>query len=467
MKYKSQAVAKPYFIAAIALFVAQILFGLIMGLQYVVGDFLFPEIPFNVARMVHTNALIVWLLMAFMGAAYYLVPEESETELAMPWLATLMFWIFLIAAGLTVAGYLLVPYSELAEMTMNDLLPTMGREFLEQPTITKLGIVVVALAFLANIGLTILKGRKTVINLVLLMGLTGLAVFFLFAFFNPVNIVWDKYYWWWVVHLWVEGVWELILGSILAFILIKTTGVDREVIEKWLYVIIAMTLITGIIGTGHHYYWIGTPEFWQWWGSIFSAMEPIPFFMMTVFAFNMVNKRRRNHPNKAATLWALGTAVMAFLGAGVWGFLHTLAPVNYYTHGTQITAAHGHMAFYGAYVMINLTIISYAMPLLRGREAANPARSQVLEMWSFWLMTISMVFITLFLTGAGILQVYLQRYSDNPLPFLVVQDKISLFYWLREFTGVIFLIGLILYIASFFVGQKDPEKAVEAAPAQA
>ena len=62
MQYKSQAVAMPYFIAAIGLFVGQIIFGLIMGLQYVVGDFLFPEIPFNVARMVHTNLLIVWLL---------------------------------------------------------------------------------------------------------------------------------------------------------------------------------------------------------------------------------------------------------------------------------------------------------------------------------------------------------------------------------------------------------------------
>jgi nitric oxide reductase subunit B len=437
--------------------VAQILFGLIIGLQYVVGDFLFPEIPFNVARMVHTNALIVWLLMAFMGASYYLVPEEAETELFAPWLASLMFWIFLIAAGLTVAGYLLVPYATLADLTMNELLPTMGREFLEQPTITKLGIVVVALAFLFNIGLTILKGRKTVVNLVLLLGLTGLAVFFLFAFYNPINLVLDKYYWWWVVHLWVEGVWELILGAILAFVLIKTTGVDREVIEKWLYVIIAMTLITGIVGTGHHYYWIGTPEYWQWWGSIFSAMEPIPFFMMTVFAFNMVNKRRRNHPNKAAMLWALGTAVMAFLGAGVWGFLHTLSPVNYYTHGSQITAAHGHMAFYGAYVMISLTIISYAMPLLRGRNAANPNRSQVLEMWSFWLMTVSMVFITLFLTGAGILQAYLQRMGENPQPFMAVQEQISLFYWLREVAGVIFLIGLVLYIASFFVGRKEPE----------
>lgn len=460
MKYESQGIAKMYFIAALALFVGQILFGITMGLQYVMGDFLFPEIPFNVARMVHTNLLIVWLLFGFMGSAYFLVPEEAERELYAPWLAKLMFWIFLIAGALTILGYLLVPYARLAEITMNDLLPTMGREFLEQPTITKIGIVIVALAFIFNIGMTVLTGRKTVINLVLLTGLVGLAVFFLFSFYNPDNLVMDKYFWWFVVHLWVEGVWELIMASLLAYVLIKVTGVDREVIEKWVYIIIAMALISGLVGTGHHFFWIGTPDYWQWLGSIFSALEPIPFFMMTLFAFNVVNKRRRDHPNKAAVLWALGTAVMAFLGAGVWGFLHTLAPVNFYTHGTQITAAHGHMAFYGAYVMVVLTMISYSMPLMRGQKAANQT-AQVLEMWSFWLMTVSMVFITLFLTGAGVAQVYLQRYSADPLPFMVVQEKIAVFYWLREAAGLVFLLGLILYIYSFFAKGKEVEFAEE------
>jgi len=464
MKYQSQKIAMMYFIAAIGLFVGQILFGVTLGLQYVIGDFLFPEIPFNVARMVHTNLLIVWLLFGFMGSAYYLVPEESERELFAPWLAKLMFWVFLLAGALTILGYLLVPYATLAEITMNDLLPTMGREFLEQPTITKIGIVIVALAFLFNIGMTILTGRKTVITLVLLTGLTGLAVFFLFSFYNPDNLVMDKYFWWWVVHLWVEGVWELIMASILAYVLIKITGVDREMVEKWLYIIVAMALISGLLGTGHHFFWIGAPDYWQWIGSVFSAMEPIPFFMMTLFAFNVVNKRRREHPNKAATLWALGTAVMAFLGAGVWGFLHTLAPINYYTHGTQITAAHGHMAFYGAYVMVNLTMISYAMPIMRGRQANSP-RAQTLEMWSFWLMTVAMVFITLFLTGAGILQVYLQRFSDTPLPFMVVQDKIVLFFWMREVAGVVFLIGLGIYVYSFFAKGKDAPQIAETAEA--
>ena len=459
LKYKSQAVARLYFIAALALFTGQILFGLGLGLQYVIGDFLFPYIPFNQARMVHTNLLIVWLLFGFMGAAYYIVPEETETELWSPKLAIALFWIFLAAGALTIVGYLAVPYAKLAELTGNDLLQTMGREFLEQPLPTKLGIVVVALGFLLNLSMTMLKGRKTSVGLVLMMGLWGLALLFLFSFVNPHNLVRDKMYWWFVVHLWVEGVWELILGALLAFVLVKTTGVDREVIDKWLYLIIAFALMTGILGTGHHFYFIGLPGYWKVIGSVFSAMEPIPFFMMAVFAFNMVQRRRREHPNQAAVLWAVGTAVMGFLGAGLWGFIHTLSPVNYYTHGTQVTAAHGHLAFYGAYVLVVIAIISYAMPILRGREA-NPRRAQSVEMWSFWTMSIGMGVMVLALTGAGILQVWLQRLPESgALSFMATQDQLATFYWVRMAGGVMFLGGLLMYLSSFFVGASPEELA--------
>lgn len=467
LKFASQAVAKPYFVFALILFLGQVLFGLIMGLQYVVGDFLFPLIPFNVARMVHTNLLIVWLLFGFMGAAYYLIPEEADRELHSPLLAKILFWVFAAAGVLTILGYLFVPYAGLAKMTGNDLLPTMGREFLEQPTITKMGIVVVALGFLYNIGMTLLKGRKTTISLVMMTGLIGLAVFFLFSFYNPENLARDKYYWWFVVHLWVEGVWELIMGAMLAFVLVKITGVDREVVEKWLYVIIAMALITGIIGTGHHFFWIGAPEVWLWVGSIFSALEPVPFFAMVLFAFSMVSQRRRQHSNRAATLWAKGTTVTAFFGAGVWGFLHTLAPVNFYTHGSQLTAAHGHLAFYGAYAMIVMTLISYAMPRLRGIGEANDARSQTMEVWGFWLMTLSMVLITLFLTAAGVMQVMLQRLPTDgtALSFMTTVDQLQVFFWLRLAAGVGFFIGLGFYLFSFKRRGQDVLKGVAVASA--
>jgi len=459
MKFSSQAVAKPYFIFAMILFAGQLLFGGILGLQYVIGDFLFPYLPFNVARMVHTNLLIVWLLFAFMGASYYLVPEEADTELHSPLLARILFWVFAAAGVATILGYLFVPYARLAEITYNELLPTMGREFLEQPTITKIGIVIVALGFVYNVGMTVLKGRKTVINMVLITGLIGLAVFFLFSFYNPSNLVLDKYFWWWTVHLWVEGVWELILGAILAFTLIKVTGVDREVIEKWLYVIIGMALISGLIGMGHHYFWIGPGEYWLWLGSIFSAIEPIPFFMMVVFAFKMVRERRHEHGNSIAVTWALGTAVMGFLGAGVWGFIHTLAPVNYFTHGSQITAAHGHLAFFGAYVMISLTIISYAMPIMRGRPQGNSLQAQKVERFSFWAMCIGMMGITLALTVAGAYQVALQRIPGDAeaLSFMATQDKLMPIYWVRMGFGVLFIGGVVAYFTSFFVGGKLPE----------
>ncbi len=450
MKFSSQRVALPYFVAALILFTGQIVFGLIAGYQYINGTFLFPELPFSVSRMVHTNLLIVWLLMAFMGAAYYIVPEEAQTELYSPKLALLTFWIFFLAGALTIVGYIALPYDKLAAWTGNALLPTMGRGYLEQPLPTKIGIVLVALSLLFNISMTLWKGRKTSLNMILVGSLWGLALLFLPSFYFPVDTVKASYSWWWVIHGWVEGDWELILSALLGFILIRTTGIDREIVEKWMYVIVAMTLVTGIIGIGHHYYFIGAPEYWIWLGSIFSALEPIPFIMLIVFALRILLQRRREHPNRAAMLWAIGTPLMAFLGAGLWGFMITLAPVQRLAHGTNFTAAHGHLAFFGAYAMVSLSIISYAMPLLRGRQA-NSESAQRWEMSGFWIMVLSMVGIALTLTGAGLVTVFLQRTGANPMAFMDVQDQARIFFILREFCGFCFLGGLLAYLYSFSI----------------
>lgn len=456
MKYASQAVAKPYFIFALLLLAGEMLFGISMGIQYIYGDFLFPAIPFNVLRMVHTNLLIVLILFGFMGATYYLIPEESERELWSPKLALATFWVFAAAGVVTILGYLFVPYATLAKITLNDWLPTMGREFLEQPTIIKIGIVFVVLSYILNVTMTVLKGRKTTISIILLTGLFGLAFFFLFAFYLPDNLSLDKFFWWFVVHLWVEATWELILGALLAFVLIKTTGVDREHIDKWLYLIIAMTLISGLAGTGHHFFFIGTPEYWMWIGSIASATEPIPFFMMVLFAYTMVKNRRIQHDNRMAVTWAKGTAIMGFLGAGVWGFLHTLAPINYYTHGTQLTAAHGHLAFFGAYVMIVFTLVSYAMPILRNRPRGNSAQAQKVELIAFWLMVIGMLGVTFALTVAGVMQIEMQRLpSDaNALDFMTVQSYLNPVYAVRLGFGLLVFAGMVTYLYSFFVKEK-------------
>ncbi|GAA3840409.1 cbb3-type cytochrome c oxidase subunit I [[Pseudomonas] carboxydohydrogena] len=446
MKYPTQRVALAYFTCAMLLFGVQIIFGTLAGTVYVFPNFLANIIPFNVLRMIHTNALIVWLLMGFFGCGYYLIPEEAERDIESPFLAYVQLGLLMFGALAAVAGYLFGVHE--------------GREFLEQPLWIKAAIVVVALIYLYNVSMTILKGRKTAIGNVLLLGMWGIAVFWLFAFYNPGNIALDKVYWWYVVHLWVEGVWELVMASILAFLMIKMTGVDREVIEKWLYAIVGLALFSGLLGTGHHYYWIGAPGYWQWIGSIFSTFEVAPFFAMVVFAFNMVWKGRRDHPNKAAMLWSLGCTVGAFFGAGVWGFMHTLSFINYYSHGTQVTAAHGHLAFFGAYVMLNLAMISYAMPYLRNRKPYN----QVLNMWSFWIMTSAMAFMTFTLTFAGVVQVHLQRVLG--MSYMEVQDQLVLFYWMRLGSGVFVLISCLLFLYSIFGPVKEEQPAHISMPLQ-
>ncbi len=443
MKYESQKIALAYFAVAMALFAVQTLVGLLLGWIYVSPNTLSELTPFNILRMLHTNSLIVWLLLGFFGAAYFLIPEESEREIH----STKLAWLQLIILVIGTAGVVVTYLFDLFHG--NWFLGKEGREFIEQPVWVKIGIVVAALIFLYNVTMTVLQGRKTAITNILLLGLWGLALLFLFSFYNPGNLSLDKQFWWYIVHLWVEGVWELIMASILAYLMLKLTGVDREVIEKWLYVIVALALFSGILGTGHHYYWIGTPGYWQWIGSIFSSLEVVPFFAMMAFAFVMVWKGRRDHPNKAALLWSLGCATLAFFGAGVWGFLHTLHGVNYYTHGTQITAAHGHLAFYGAYVSLNLAIITYALPILFNRDPYN----QVLNMASFWLMSGGVVFMTFALTFAGTVQTHLQRVLGEN--YMDVQDQLAIFYWMRFGAGIAVVLGALLFIYAVWVPRKE------------
>ncbi|WP_145103569.1 cbb3-type cytochrome c oxidase subunit I [Cereibacter sediminicola] len=439
MKYQSQKVALAYFSVAMGLFAIQVLGGLLAGWIYVSPNTLSEILPFNVVRMIHTNALIVWLLLGFFGAAYFLVPEEAERELFSVKLAYLQLAILVIGTLGAVASYLIGIHG--------------GREFLEQPLWVKFGILVAAVIFLVNISLTALAGRKTAITNILLAGLWLLCLLWVFAFINPDNLGLDKMYWWYIVHLWVEGTWELVMAAILGYLMLKLTGVDREVIEKWLYVIVATALFSGILGTGHHFYWIGLPGYWQWIGSIFSTMEVIPFFAMMSFAFVMVWKGRRNHPNKAALLWSLGASTVAFFGAGVWGFLHTLHGVNYFTHGTQITAAHGHLAFYGAYVALNLAMFTYAMPMLLGRSPYN----QWLNMTSFWLMTTGMAFMTFTLTFAGTVQVHMQRVIGEY--YMDVQDQLAMFYMIRFGSGAMVVLGALLFIYSLAAVRKSAPAA--------
>src|SRR5574340_874126 len=213
MEYRSQKIAYWYFAIALALFTLQVVLGLWPAYNYsfTVPQSIVDVFPFATARAMHTNLLVLWTLLGFFFGG------------------------------------------------------TQGRPLLEIPTSLDLIVVVGALAFLFNVAMTMYRAKRwTAIQGTLLGGLLFLALLYLFGIPFYQNEVIDWYYWWWVIHLWVEGAWERVTAAIFAFVLMKLTGVDRQVVEKWLYVEIGLFLFTGIAGTGHRYYWIGAPTYWLW-----------------------------------------------------------------------------------------------------------------------------------------------------------------------------------------------------------
>lgn len=430
MKFQSQRVAYWFFATCMLLLFLQLVYGFIMAFAHIGYDGLHPVIPFNAARATHTNLLVMWLLAGFMGAAYYIVPDEVDRELEWPKLAYVQL-VALVVVGVTaIIGFHLNWWE--------------GRKFLEIPRPLDYLVVVDVLMFIANIGMTMWKSERiTTTSAVLFFGLLMAALLYLPGMIPTENQTHDSYWRWWVVHLWVEGVWELIMGGILAFLLIKLTGLDREVIEKWLYVIVGLTFLSGILGTGHHYYYIGTPRYWLMVGGIFSALEPLAFLGMAIYGLTLARKQQRNHPNQIALFWTVGCTVMSFVGAGFLGFAHTLPQVNMYTHGTLVTAMHGHMAFWGAYAMLVLAIIAYAMPLLTGRAGYKDPSAP----FAFWASNIGMTAMTGAFAVAGIAQVYLERRAG--LEFLDVQKELEVHFIALVLAACVFTAGILAYMWNF------------------
>ena len=247
MRYKSQSVAYWYFAVAMVLFGLQLVFGLLSAAKYLGPDPLLYILPFDVTKVIHTNLLIVWVLTGFMGATYWMVPDESRTELHSVKLAYVQLVLWALMGVTAVIGYLF-RYGT-------------GNKLLEQPLPHKIVIVVVH----ADVPLQHRHDDQEVAaaspppKACWCWASACAAVLYLPALLQYENYTVSIFYRWWTIHLWVEGVWEMIQGGFLAYLLIRLSGADREVMEKWLYVIVGLVFIAGILGTAHHYYWVGVP----------------------------------------------------------------------------------------------------------------------------------------------------------------------------------------------------------------
>jgi len=461
--YRSQQLALKYLTAAMTLFGIMTVAGLLSAYYYLNPDFLFGFLPFNIAKILHIDTMVIWLLMGFVGAVYWFLPEEFGRELVGIRLAEILFYVFCAAVAAVAVVFVVVQYGDSNETALWFI--NQGRKYVEAPRWAAVGVVVVMAVFAYNVlGTAYATRRISGITAVLMIDLVPLLGVYLDAFPAVSNMSADLYWWWWLVHLWVEATWEVLIGCIMAWSLMQLLGTSRRIVELWLYIEVALVLGTGILGLGHHYFWIGTPSYWLTIGGLFSALEPLPLLGMVVHAVYDAGTHRMQTTNRPAFYWLMAEAFGNFLGAGVWGFMITLPQINLYAHGTQWTVSHGHFAFWGAYACGVLSVVYLVIQKLRGLVHV-PGR---LWMWSFGALNIGLVGMVAGLLVAGFAQAFVERAigGSTHQAFMLGQSNP----WFVEGMITRFIFGLVFaagYVALAWdlltIGRRTPVLAVAGA----
>ncbi len=439
LKFKSQKISYAFMGVSVLLFFLQTLFGLVAAAQFVWPNFTINWMPFNVSRGIHINLLLFWMLIGFMGASYFIILDEIEEELFSVKLAATQLILLVIAGVGAVISYFFQYYGN------------QGLEWVEAAPVFDWIIVVAALIWLFNLGFTIKNAKKsTPISSLYFIAAIGAVLMYLpgMPFFK--DFVLQDYFRWWVIHYSVEATWEMFDTIIVGYLVIKLFHLQRNKIYRWLYIEVATILGSGILGMGHHYFWIGTPKYWLWVGSIFSALEVIPPIGMMIEGFLFARKSDVNVEDKATLYWLLVGTIGAFLGLGLLGGAITWYSVNFWEHGTQMTAAHGHMAFFGAFAAVELAFIYYALSRLNKDNYTAKILNSTRWEWGFWLMNIGMILMVSALVMAGAIQIYVSRVMGQG--YVAGQQQMIPWYAARFATGIIFFVGVLAYAFDFIVG---------------
>jgi nitric oxide reductase subunit B len=292
----------------------------------------------------------------------------------------------------------------------------------------------------------------------LLYSSTAIPVFYCFALFvnRDSHITMADYWRWWLIHLWVEGMFEVFAVVVIGFLMVRLGLVTGHSTLRATYFQLIILLGSGIIGTGHHYYWIGAPEAWMALGAVFSALEVIPLTLLMVEAYGqykVIKEGGIEFPYKAAFWFLLATGFWNLFGAGVLGFMINLPFVSYFQHGSFLTAAHGHGALMGVYGMLAIALALFSL-----RNIVDPRYWK--ERWfmaGFWGLNAGLMgMIVVTLLPIGVLQAVESFnngfWSARSLEFYQ-QPIVKTLLWLRMAPDTVFIaIGALPIVAGAVYG---------------
>lgn len=410
----SQFQAAKFFVVVILLFLLQTTMGGLLA-HYTIhpGSFFLPFvaklIPYSLAKTWHLQLMVFWIATTWLASAIYLAPiigGKEPTKQGL--LVKLLFGAVLLVAVGSLTGEVLGIKGLLGNLWF--WLGHQGWEFLELGRLWQILLFVGLIFWLVIVYRAVgnhLKSHKDefsaliwfyVFSAVLVVAFFGFGLFY----GRGSHLTMADYWRWFVVHLWVESIFEFFGIAVIALLMVAMGLATAKAALRVAYFTAAITFLSGIIGTAHHYYWYGGASFWVGWGAIFSSMEPVPLITLVVrglMEYRDVRKEGRAFSYKWPLYFLVAASFWNFLGAGIFGFLINLPIINFYEHGTYLTMHHGHTAMFGTYGMLSVALLLFSW---RGMVDKAHWNDGVLKL-SFWGLNgglFLMAFVTLLPVGA-------------------------------------------------------------------
>ncbi|MBL0142493.1 MAG: cbb3-type cytochrome c oxidase subunit I [Betaproteobacteria bacterium] len=451
IEYQTQRLSLRFFMLMLVLFVIQVADGMILAAQHVDPTLLSGVMNFNVVRAEHLNLGIMWIVSGFIGAILFVSPLLSRREMVAPGLIKLLFLAMIV---IVVGNFFTQFLAErgIAGWWLGQPWLQQGLEYLEAGRIAGL-LILVGFAIVCYVVLRTFPPMRewNEVHWGLGLGVTALMAVWVFGLFYVARLDLQEYFRWFVVHYWVEGVWEVIHISLIGMFLVLMFKADIRSVGFAVFWGITLVWLSGLIGNAHHYFWVGTPEFWQFWGSLFSALEPLPLVFCFWHIYLDAHTNKLPLENAPAFYFLLGSTVLELVGAGILGFIMTFALTNVWSHGTWVTAGHAHLALFGTFGMLGIAAAYFAIPIMR--EA--PHYDQRLGKLGFWFVFTGILGMAFAFSIGGTVQIYVYRILGLDWFGGDVSPAMGVYKLLLPLFGIVFATGAgILAYDLFTLGQR-------------
>ncbi len=461
-----------YFLTVIGLFLLQVGLGAVTAHYAVEGhDFygirISEIIPYAVTRTWHTQLAVFWIATAWLATGLYVAPMISGHEPKGQKLGVDLLWVALVVVVLgSMAGEWL-GVQQVFDLNTNWWFGHQGWEYVDLGRFWQILLFVGLMKWLVLVGRALWPALKVPSEskpVLWILFLSTIAI----GLFYGAGFMWGKHthisiveYWrWWVVHLWVEGFFEVFATAVISLLMVKLGLVRAKTANGAVLFGTIVFLFGGVLGTAHHWYFAGTPVSVIAIGSVFSALEVVPLALIGAEAYETF-RHTKAAPWVATYRWPIfffvAVSFWNLLGAGVFGFMINPPVSLYFIQGLNTTATHAHAALFGVYGMLGIGLLLFCFRGLARREAWDDR----LLAWTFWLLNgglAMMIFLSLLPVGVVQAIASIEHgmwYARSPA--VIHSPLVQTLVWMRVPGDIVFAGGaftLAAFAAKLLIGSR-------------